>query len=159
MEFKDVIAEILTGLESGPFEQYADEPAKGDEDFQDAVDTIAGLMDGTRYHKWVLLATADFIKSESAHVRVDEVEDYLQEHYWASGATVGETLQDYAASLDGMDTGLGKLYNQLDEAGGVDYFDWEAFADSGSTYVMGLNFLKIPVTGLDADAVYLFTDG
>jgi hypothetical protein len=154
MEFKDVIAKIITGLENGAFEENADEPAKGDEDFQEAVDVIAGLLGGKQYGKWHLLAAETHIRQMSDHVRVDEIEDYLDENFLLAGSTVADTLENYAASDEVGE--IGALYRALDTAGGVDRFDWGSYADDGMTPTIGMQFIQVPApTG--EDSVFLFT--
>lgn len=155
MEFKDVIAEIITGLESGAFEADADEGswAKGDEDFQEAVDTIAGLLNGGQYTKWHLLAVETHIRQQQDHVRVDEVQQYLEDTLLGCGATVGSTLEGYANANEYSE--IGKLYEALDTAGGVDRFDWESYADDGMTPTSHMSFIVVPAQAGE-DSVFLF---
>jgi hypothetical protein len=155
VEFKELIAEIVTGLENGTFEGCADEPAKDDEDFQDAVNTVADLLLDERYTKWHLLAAETHIRKASAHVTFDEIGDYLEETFLESGVSVGNTLESYAARDDIGEAGA--LYRALDEAGGVDRFDWEGYADDGMTPTQGMLFVKVPAP-FGVDSVYLFMD-
>lgn len=161
---RELISDIVTGLEhTRTYEAHADEGnwAKGDEDFQKAVDIVAELMKMPEFGKlgnYVLTAAAEHIKGQPSNTRFHELEGYLQEHYRGSGYDVAETLKDHAASLDGTGHALGNLYDQLDQAGGVDYFDWGAYADSGSSYLSGLKFILLPTTGAGTDRVFLFED-
>lgn len=158
MEFKDVIAEIITGLENGSFTAGAGEGewAKGDEDFQDAVDMIAEILADKEFTKWHLLAAETHIRDTKASVRVDEVEDYLDNCFLHSGATVGSTLESYASNDEIGE--IGRLYQALDTAGGVDRFDWSGHADDGMTTTSGMLFVTVPApTG--EDSVFLFQNG
>lgn len=150
---KELASEILTGLDNKTLSQYADEPAKGDEDFQEMVDTVADLVD--EHGMGFVSALAQHIEDSSEDVRSHELQDYTMEHFRVSGHSVGEALQEYAASADG--TRLGELYTTLDEAGAIDYFDWDEYADSNQAPMEGLSFIVVPVTGHDR-SVYLFED-
>lgn len=155
MEFKDVIAEIVTGLENGTFEANAGEGswAKGDEDFQEAVDVIAGILNGKQYTMWHLLAAKEHIKQQSDYVTVDDVEEYLTETFLNSGATVGITLESYASGAE--HTEIGALYEALDVAGGVDRFDWTSYADDNMTPTNHMSFFVLPAP-VGEDSVFLF---
>lgn len=163
-EFKDVLSDILTGLENGTYEPFAGEGdwAKDDEDYQDMVDVIHELVDNDRYGRGVLIAAAGRIRDDSAHVTLDEIEDYLQEHYKGKGESKDALLREYAEGLvsEGLDShSLAKLYAGLDQAGAVDWFPWGEFADSQQQPVADLLFVEIPRTVGQGDAGwYLFED-
>jgi len=162
IEFKDVLADVLTGLENGTYEPFADEDnwAKGDEDYQDVVDVIHELVDNEQYGRGALIAAAGHIREESAHITLDGIEGYLQEHYKGSGQSKGALLREYAENLvsEGMAShSLAKLYAGLDQAGAVDWFPWGEFVDSQQTPVADLLFVEIPHTvGQGDDGWYLF---
>lgn len=155
MLFTDVITEIITGLEGGTFEANADEDswAKDDEDFQEAVNMIAGILNTDQYTKWHLLAVKEHIEKQSDYVTVDEAELYLEDTLLGCGATVGSTLEGYAS--DAEYTEIGELYQALDKAGGVDRFDWGAYANDGMTPTSGMHFVVMPVPAGEA-SVFLF---
>lgn len=157
MNFVDVIAEILTGLENRTFEWGGHElPAKGDEEFQGAVNDIATILGRKQYNKWHLLAAETHIRRTKASVLVSEIDDYLDETFLYADATVASTLQGWAAA-DCSGGELNKLYEALDKADGVDRFDWGGYADDGMTPTNGLTFVQVPAeTG--ENAVFLFQD-
>lgn len=150
---KELTEEIISGLGSGTFEQYADEPAKGDESFQEMVDEIATLVNehGAR----AVLALAQYVEDSSAHVQAGELWDFMNEHFRGKGATVGEVLQNYARECEGS---LREMFDALDKSGAVDWFDWEEFADSGQEPVANLVFVVIPSDRIGPDTVFLFED-
>lgn len=154
--FVNVIAEIITGLEAGNFEAEAaeEEWAKGDEDFQGAVNVIAEILDGNQYNKWHLLAVETYIRQQNDPVMVDEIEDYLEETFLCASATVASALEEYAAA-DSSGGELGELYEALDKAGGVDRFDWGAYAEDGMTPTSDLSFIEVPAAPGEP-LVYLF---
>lgn len=154
MEFKELITEIITGLENGTFERYADEPAKGDADFQDAVNVAADLLLEKRYTKWHLLATEAYIRKTSARVTFGEIRDYLYDHFLLAGSTVADALESYASDDPDL---LGDMYRALDRAGGVNRFDWGAYADDGITPTENLSFVVVPAPAGE-DRVFLFQD-
>src|SRR5688572_422372 len=119
---KELVSEILTGLEYGPFEANADEDnwAKGDEDFQDMVNAVAKLAD--EHSPYMAVALAEYIEDYAHdHVTAHEIEDYIKDHYRQSSHSKGELLQSYA---QGDEFDLGRLWNALDESGGMNHFDW-----------------------------------
>lgn len=151
---KDLAADILTGLNNKTYESYADEPAKGDDDLQEWVDVISDVVDEHGYE--LVSAVTQYVKDSSDDVRSHELNNFLQEHYTGvSGRQVGDVLQEYAQDAEG--TPLGALYSALDEAGGVDWFDWARYADSNQAPLEGLTFIVVPTTGT-ADSVFLFRD-
>lgn len=151
----DLASKILTGLHAKTFEAYADEPdwAEGDEELQEMVDALSEAVDRTGMDS--VAALAEYVKQSSAHVTADEVEDYMQEHFKGSGHRVGDVLKEYAENSD-MGP-LHELFEGLDKAGAVDWFDWEGYADSGQGSVTDLHFLVMPTTGT-GDRVFLFED-
>ncbi|AXH66446.1 hypothetical protein SEA_SATIS_297 [Streptomyces phage Satis] len=157
MDFVDNIAEIITGLENRTFEWGGSEmPAKGDEEFQAAVNTIAEILGGSQYNKWHLLAAETHIRKMNARVDIDDIDEYLEENFLYADATVASTIQGWAAA-DCSGGELNELYEALDKAGGVDRFDWGAYADDDMTPTNGLTFVQVPApTG--EDQVYLFQD-
>ncbi|MCP9209575.1 hypothetical protein [Streptomyces cucumeris] len=151
---KDLSSKILTGLTYGSFEQYADEPAEGDEDLQEMVDAVADLVG--EHSEDMVAALAQYAEDSSEDVRSHELEDFANEHYRGSGNSIGGVLQEYAQNDE---TGeLGKLFQALKRAGAVDWFDWEEYADSNQEPLGDLNFIKVPTTGVGANAVFLFED-
>jgi hypothetical protein len=151
---KDLAADILTGLNNKTYEPHADEPAKGDDDLQEWVDAVSEVADEHGYE--LVSAVTQYVKDSSEDVRSHELSDFLQEHYTGvSGRRVGDVLQEYAQGAEGAP--LGALYNALDEAGGVDWFDWAKYADSGQVPLEGLAFIVVPTTGT-ANNVFLFRD-
>lgn len=156
MDFRSSIAEIITGLENGKFRADADSPANGDEEFQEGVDIIAALLSGGEYRKWHLLAAETHLERLSRDITVEDVEEYLEEHFLYADATVASTLEGYAAA-DCSGGELNRLYEALDAAGGVDRFDWGSYADDDMTPTNGLTFIQVPApTG--EDQIYLFQD-
>lgn len=153
MNFTDVVVEIITGLEHRTFEWGTDDPAKGDEDFQEAVNAIAEILGRKQYNKWHLLAAKTHIERMQASVQVFDIDEYLDDNFVGAGATVGTALENYAARDDVGQ--LGALYRALDSAGGVDRFDWGNYADDGMTPTSGLLFIQVPA-GTGEDSVYLF---
>lgn len=154
---KDLVIKVVNGLESGAYEAWADEPAEGDEKLQDWINEISNVMhEGGENGKYLVLALAEFAEQQSADVTSGELADYIQEHHQGAGFNVGGTLEEYAKHDDVGE--LGKFYNALDKAGGVDYFDWEEYADSGSSYMSGLSFIVVPTTGVGVHSVYLFSE-
>lgn len=152
---RDMVSEILTGLEYGPFEADADEDnwAKGDEDFQEMVNTVAKLAN--EHGPYMVVALAEYIEDYAHdHVTADEIEEYVERHYRWSGRSKGALLQSYAQNNE---FDLGRLWNALDESGGMDYFDWEGFTRSGSSWVNDMHFIEVSTTG-NADSVYLFEE-
>lgn len=154
LEFSETIAEIITGLGNGSFEANSEEPAKGDDDFQEAVNVTVSLLNG-RYTRWHLLAAETHIRETSSHVTFDEIGDYLDDTFLTAGATVESTLQDWAAADCAGE--LGELYEALDKAGGVDRFDWGSYANDGMTPTNGLTFIRVPAP-VGESGVYLFQE-
>lgn len=155
MEFKNVVGEIVNGLFSGRFEADADEPAKGDEDFQEAVDTIAEILEEGEFPVEALFAAEIYLRDRSDHVEVDEIGDYLREHLRGSGYSIGEVLEGYAAGEAGEGTDLGRLYDALRAAWATDLFAWEEFAKRPVITAQGLDFVQVSTTGT-AKTTFLF---
>jgi hypothetical protein len=150
----ELAAKVLTGLDNGTFEQSADDPAEGDEDFQDWVDEIADVVDEHGYE--LVSAVAQYAQHLSEDVRSHELDDFIQQHYVGCGHRVGDVLMEYAQDAEG--SMLHDLHTALDNAGAVDHFEWEAYADSSQLPLEGLTFIKVPTTGLSAPSVFLFKD-
>lgn len=151
---KNLTEKILTGLNYGPYEKNAEPPAEDDEDFQEWVDEIANLV--AKHSNDMVSALVQYVSDSSADVRAHELKDFAKEHYKASGMRVGEVLKEYAQSSEMGE--LFELFEALDKAGGVDWFEWEQYADSGMTPVSGLHFVMVPTTGFGNDSVFLFED-
>lgn len=103
-----------------------------------------------KYSKWVVLAAAALIEkkpNEFQDIPADQVLEFLEEHYLYSGATVGRALEEYAEEdlKSGRRGELGRLYDALDKAGGVDRFDWGSYAADDMTPTIGLHFVVMPV--------------
>jgi hypothetical protein len=143
---KKLVIEIMTGLDNDTFNQHEDPPAKGDSDFQEAVDEIAALADV--HSDGFVFALGDFIDGMSAEVAIHELEDYVADHYLGSDRTAGEVLKAYAQH-DDFD--LGKLYAALNKADAMDEFDWNAYAKTNAGPVVDLHFY-------DTSNVFLFKD-
>ena len=154
---KELASKVLTGLMTGDYEANADQPAEGDEALQGWVDVISETVnEGGENGAGLVTATAQFVHNQSDHVTADEFQDYLREHYRTADFTIGAALQEYASADEVGD--LGKLYTELDKAGGVDYFDWLEFADSGSSYMKGIQLIVVPTTGIGVHSVYVFEE-
>jgi hypothetical protein len=148
---KDLASKVIGGLVYGSFEQYADEPAEGDEALQEWVDELASLKG--KHGPDMVTALAEFVEDYMHEdVQPHEVEDFAQRTFKGSGHAKGEVLKAFA---EHHEFDLGKLWDRLDKSGGVDYFDWDGYADGGSILVNGLAFIEAPTTGR-ADTVYLF---
>lgn len=133
--FKLIAAAVVTTYESGAYRAQA--MASADH----VVEAIK------KYGKWPILAAAELIESDPdtfEDVPADKVMEFMEENYLHSGATVGHALETYAKDA-GDHTELGRLYNALDKAGGVDRFDWGSYADDGMTPTIGLHFVVMPV--------------
>lgn len=151
---KELARKVINGLEYGSYEQYADDPAEGDDDLQEWVDEIADLHE--KYGYSLVTALAEFIEdAQSDHVTSHEVEEYVERHFKGSGRSKGEVL---AAHAEGDDFDLGQLWGLLYRSGGMDAFDWNAFADSSSHWLADLIFIEVPTTGGE-NTVYLFQTG
>lgn len=134
--FKDIAAGVVTDHEA---KRYSSGQAAGH-----VVEAIQ------RYGKWVVLAAATLIESkpdEFEDIPADQIMDFLEESYLGSGATVGEALKEYAEDdlKSGRNGELGRLYDALDRAGGVERFDWDSYADDDMTPTTGLHFVVMPV--------------
>lgn len=146
--------EILTGLENGSLKQGAEPPAREDEGYQDMVNEIAKLVD--EHGPGVVIALAEHVKDSSEDVQPHELEAFVQERYRGSGGRVGDVLMEYAQSSEVGE--LHEMFEALDKAGAVDWFEWDKYAKSGPSSVNGLHFYVIPVTGVGADSVFLFEE-
>jgi hypothetical protein len=119
-----------------------------------AADHIAQAIG--KHGKWVVLAAGALIESygdEVPDIPADLIEDFLAEHYLHAGATVRDALESLArkqATAPGPKSELGRLYDELDRAGMVDFADWEGYADSGTTPVKDLRFIVMPVPAGEA---------
>lgn len=152
---EDLTYKVLTGLTYGHFEADADEPAEGDEALQEWVNEMGKVVgQGGENGKGLLSAVATFAERQSEHVGAHELADYISETYRGAGFSIGETLREYAKNDKAGD--LGKLYDALDRAGGVDSFDWAGYPDLGTSYMSGFEFVEVAVTGQDVHSVYLF---
>lgn len=136
--FKDIAADIVTAHENGTYREGANA----------AADHVAHAI-GT-HTKWIVLAAAAVINDkpeEFDDIPADQIKEFLEDQYLGFGATVGEALKEYAE--DDLNSGrngeLGRLYDALDKAGGVDRFDWDSYADDGMTPTIGLHFVVMPV--------------
>lgn len=133
--FRNVAADVVTAHESGTYRAGVNPAA------DHVVEAIG------KYGKWAVLAAAELIKDDPdtfEDVPADKVMEFMEENYLHSGATVGHALETYAKDA-GDHTELGRLYNALDKAGGVDRFDWGSYADDGMTPTIGLHFVVMPV--------------
>lgn len=154
---RELASKVLTGLMTGDYEANADQPAEGDDLLQEWVNTISETVnEGGENGAGLVTATAQFAHDQSAHVTADEFQDYIREHYRTADFTIGSALEGYASSDEVGD--LGKLYTELDKAGGVELFNWLEFADSGSSYMTGIQLIVVPVTGIGVHSVYVFEE-
>lgn len=151
---EELVREILTGLHNDTFTAWADEPAKGDEAFQEWVNEIDDLID--EHSPNMVTALAEFAQNASEDVQSHEVDDFVMDHLRGSGSRLGEVLQEYAADCEEEADSLSGLFQALDKAGAVDWFDWNGYADSNQEPLNGLLFYVVPSTGGD-DSVFLFT--
>lgn len=147
--FKDIAADVVTAHENGTYRAGASAAADH-------------VMDAIRkYGKWVVLAAAAVIEDDPNNfedIPADRVMEFLEENYLNhSGATVGHALETYAQGMaeSGTGTELARLYDALDKAGGVDLFDWSAYAEADRTPTMGMHFVIMPVPAGEA-GVFLF---
>lgn len=133
--FKLIAAAVVTTYESGAYRAHATA----------STDHVVEAVE--KYGKWPILAAAELIESDPdtfEDIPADKVMEFMEENYLHSGATVGHALETYAKDA-GDHTELGRLYNALDKAGGVDRFDWGSYADDGMTPTIGLHFVVMPV--------------
>lgn len=133
--FRGIAADVVTAYESGAFRVGASA----------AADFVVGAIQ--KYDKWAVLAAAELIKDDPdtfEDIPADKVMEFMEENYLHSGATVAHALETYAKDA-GDHTELGRLYDALDKAGGVDRFDWGPYADDGMTPTIGLHFVVMPV--------------
>lgn len=150
---KDLASNILTGLNNDTLKWDADEPAEGDDDLQEWVDAIADVADEHGYN--MISALAQYVSDRSEDVQAFELGSFITEHYKISGYRVGDVLKDHAQNAEYGD--LCDLFTALDNAGAVDWFDWDGYADSRETPLDGLNFIVVPATGT-SKSVFLFED-
>ncbi|MFE0472643.1 hypothetical protein ACFW2V_13610 [Streptomyces sp. NPDC058947] len=149
---KDLASKVVNGLYSGRYTRYAEESAEGDDDFQQWVDVLGELADDHSLD--MVIATAEFVEAMDAQVAGHEVQDFVQEHFRASGHSKGDVLKSYA---EHEDFNLGRLYDLLEKSGGMDSFNWDDFAESGSSWVTDLFFIEAPATGSNP-TIYLFQE-
>jgi hypothetical protein len=150
---KKLAVEVINGLLYSGYEIDAEEPAEGDEDLQDWVNALGELNE--KHGPDMVIALADFVEDHlSEHVNVHEVEGFAERTFKGSGHEKGAVLKAHAEH-DEFD--LGKLWEVLDESGGMDSFNWDDFAESGSPWVNHLVFIEAATTG-SADTVYLFEE-
>jgi hypothetical protein len=149
---KDLASKVVNGLYGGQYEVYADNPADGDEDLQQWVDALGDLAD--KHSLDMVTALADFVEAMSEHVNVHEVERFFERTFRGSGHEKGAILKAHA---EHEEFSLGKLWEMLNKSGGMDSFNWNDFADSGSPWVSDLVFIEVPTTG-SADTIYLFQE-
>lgn len=143
--FTSVAADVVTAYENNTYRVGATA----------AADYVVGAIQ--KYGKWTVLAASELIKDNLdlfEDIPADRIMEFLEEHYLLSGATVADALETYARDA-GDHTELGRLYDALDKAGGVDRFDWESYADDGMTPTIGLHFVVMPVPAGEA-GTYLF---
>lgn len=147
--FKDIAPDVVTAHENGTYRPGA----------SPAADHVVEAV--KRYGKWPVLAAAALIEDQPQHfedIPADQLGEFMEENYLNhSGATVGHALETYAEGMaqSGMRTELAELYDRLDKAGGVDLFDWSAYAEADRTPTMGLHFVSMPVPAGEA-GVFLF---
>lgn len=147
--FTSVAADVVTAHENGTYRAGANAAA------DHVVEAIR------KYGKWVVLAAAAVIEDQPdcfESIPADRVMEFLEENYLNhSGATIGHALETYAQGMAESNTGteLAKLYDRLDKAGGVDLFDWKAYAEADRTPTMGMHFVVMPVPAGEA-GVFLF---
>lgn len=146
--FKDIAADIVTAHENGTCIRGANPAA------DHVVDVIK------RYGKWPVLAAAALIRQDPEDfpdIPADKVEEFMDDSYLLAGATVRTALEAYAKaeSESGTGSGLARLYDRLDKAGGVDRFDWGSYADDGMLPTEGLHFVVLPVPAGES-GTYIF---
>lgn len=147
--FKDIASDVVTACENGTYKPGANP----------AADHVAEAV--KQYGKWPVLAAAALIENQPQHfedIPADQIGEFMEENYLNhSGATVRHALETYAQGVaeSGMKTELAELYDRLDKAGGVDLFDWGAYADADRTPTMGMHFVSMPVPAGEA-GVFLF---
>lgn len=153
--FKDTIAGVVTAHENGSYRPGANE----------AADCIVRAMTENGHSKWSLLAAGKLVEEyeddATADVEdfpVDQLWQFMDEHYLCAGATVGSALEEYASLESEERTGseLARAYEALDRAGMVDFLGWADYADSGMTPVKDLRFIQMPVPAGEA-GVFVFT--
>lgn len=150
---KELATKVINGLLYEGYEVDADEPAEGDEDLQDWVNALGELSE--KHGPDMVISLADFAENHlSEHVNVHEVDDFALRAFKGSGHEKGAVLKAHAEH-DEFD--LGKLWDMLDKSGGMDSFNWDEYAESGSSWVNHLSFIEAPTTGT-ADSVYLFEE-
>lgn len=134
--FTNVAADAVTAHENGTYREGANA----------AADHVVEAV--RKYGKWAVLAASELIKLDPddafEDIPADKVMEFMEENYLHSGATVAHALETYAKDA-GDHTELGRLYDALDKAGGVDRFDWGSYADDGMTPTIGLHFVVMPV--------------
>jgi hypothetical protein len=147
--FKNIASDVVTAYENGTYGPGA----------YPAADHVVEAI--REYGKWAVLAASAVIESEPNHfedIPADRIMEFMEENYLNhSGATVGHALETYAQGMaeNGSKTELALLYDRLDRAGGVDLFDWSAYADADRTPTMGMHFVQMPVPAGEA-GVFLF---
>lgn len=110
------VEEIIRGLDSGEFEDGGDHP-----EFQEDIDTIAEICDD--YSENTVDAILTAVEKMSAHVRVDELKEFIQEHFRGYFLTHAKAIRGQVRDQSDMDelTWLDK-YDQ--------WIDWESYATS-----------------------------
>ncbi len=146
--FRDIAADVVTAHENGTYIRSANPAA------DHVVDTIK------KYGKWPVLAAAALIQQnpeDFPDIPADKVEEFMDDSYLLAGATVRTALEAYAKSEadSGTGSGLARLYDQLDKAGGVDRFDWGSYATDDMTPMQGLHFVVMPVPAGE-NGTYMF---
>lgn len=146
--FKGIAADVVTAHENGAHRPGANA----------AADHVVEAV--KKYTKWIVLAAAALIEAEPdefGDIPADRIDEFLEDRYLGFGATVGDALRDYAEDdlRSGRNGALGRLYDALDKAGGVDRFDWGSYADDGMTPTIGMHFVVMPVPAGEPGA-YIF---
>lgn len=146
--FKKIAADVVTAYEGKKYIAGANPAA------DHIVDAIR------KYTKWIVLAAAAVIDgnpNEFEDIPADRIDEFLEDQYLGFGATVADALESYAKDdlESGRRGGLGRLYEALDDAGGVDRFDWGSYADDGMTPTIGMHFVTMPVPAGEPGA-YIF---
>lgn len=146
--FKSIAADVVTAHENGTYRPGATV----------AADCVVEAVQ--KYTKWIVLAAAAVIEAkpdEFDDIPADQLDEFLEDRYLGFGATVADALREYAQedAESGRMGELGRLYNALDKAGGVDRFDWGSYADDDMTPTIGLHFVVMPVPAGEPGA-YIF---
>lgn len=140
VSFRSIASGIVTAHENGTYRAGATA----------AADCVVEAI--RKYGKWVVLSAAAVIDdkpNEFEDIPADRIMEFLEEHYLHSGATIADALETYAENA-GKRTEIGRLYNELDRAGGADLFDWGTYADAGKTPTIGMHFVVMPVPAGEA---------